>query len=94
MTQGKSRGCKNCNRKYHTSICDQGKSTLDQFHNQRVEKSMSALMNHARRLHPTVLAKIGEEEVCVMFDLRARSSYLCTDVIFKLKLKPVRKEQR
>ena len=95
VTQCKSRGCKNCNRKHHISICDQGKSTaLDQYHNQRVEKSMSALMNHASTLHPTVLVKIGEEEVRLMFDSGAGSSYLCTDVITKLKLKPVRKEQR
>ena len=55
---------------------------------------MSALMNHASTLHPTVLAKIGEEEVHVMFDSGAGSSYLCTDVITKLNLKPARKEQR
>lgn len=55
---------------------------------------MSALMKHASRLHPTGREKIGEEEVRVMFDSGAGSSYLCTDVITKLKLKPVRKEQR
>ena len=54
---------------------------------------MSAVMNHASTLHPTVLAKIGEEEVRVMFDLGAGSSYLCTDVITKRNLKPA-KEQR
>ena len=55
---------------------------------------MSAVMNHASTLHPSVLAKIGEEEVRVMFDSGAGSSYLCTDVITKLNLKPTRKEQR
>ena len=55
---------------------------------------MSALINHESTLHPTVLAKTGEEELRMMFDLGARSSYLCTDVITKLHLKPVRKEQR
>ena len=55
---------------------------------------MSAVMNHASTLHATVLAKIGEEEVRVMFDSDAGSSYLCTDVITKLNLKPARKEQR
>ena len=94
MTQCNSRGCKNCNRKHHTLICDQEKYTLDKFHNPRVEKRMSVLMNHASTLHPTVLAKIGEEEVCVMFDSGTRSSYLCTDVITKLNLKPARKEKR
>lgn len=51
-------------------------------------------MNHASTLHPTVLVKIGKEEVRVMLDSGAGSSYLCTDVITKLKLKPVKKEQR
>ena len=55
---------------------------------------MSALMNHTSTLHPTVLAKIGGEEVHVMFASGTGRSYLCTDVITKLKLKPVRKEQR
>ena len=59
---------------------------------------MNAVMNHASTLHATVLAKIGEEEVRVMFDSDAGSpagsSYLCIDVITKLNLKPARKEQR
>ena len=59
---------------------------------------MSAVMNHTSTLHATVLAKIGEEEVRVMFDSDAGSpagsSYLCIDVITKLNLKPARKEQR
>ena len=55
---------------------------------------MSSLMNHASTLHPTVVAKVGAETVRVMFDSGAGSSYLCADVITKLKLKPARKEQR
>ena len=53
-------------------ILEQEQST--QFQTPRVEKSMNALMNHASTtLHPTVLAKIGEEEVRVMFDSGAGS---------------------
>ena len=37
---------------------------------------MSALMYHASTLHPTVLAKVGEKEVRVIFDSGAASSYL------------------
>ena len=51
-------------------------------------------MNQAGTLHPTVLAKIETETFWVMFDSGAGSSYLCTDVITKLDLKPSRKEQR
>ena len=87
-TQRWSRGCRNCNGKHHTSTCDREKSTLQQFHNARVEKSMSALISHTNTLHPTVLAKLGEETVRVMFDSGAGSSYLCTDIITRLNLKP------
>ena len=55
---------------------------------------MSAVMNHASTLHPTVLAKIGKEDVRVMFDSGAGSSCRCRDVITKLNLKPARIEQR
>lgn len=90
-----SGGCRNCQGKHHTSICDRGpKSTLDSVQQSRVEKSMSSLMNQAGTLHPTLLAKIGTETVRVMLDSGASSSYLCTDVITKLDLKPSRKEQR
>ena len=93
-SQCRSRGCRNCQAKHHTSICDKMKSTVDPLQSSRVEKSMSSLMNHASTVHPTVLAKVGTENVRVMFDSGAGSSYLCTDVITKLNLSPVRKEQR
>lgn len=70
------------------------KSTTGLFQDSRVEKSTSALMSHANTLHPTVLAKVETETVRVMFDSGTGSSYLCTDVITKLNLKPTRKEQR
>ena len=93
-SQCRSRGCKIGQGKHHTSICDRMKSTLDLLQNSRLERTMSSLMNLARTLHPTVLAKIGAETVRVMFDSGAGSSYFCTDVITKLQLKPARKEQR
>ena len=68
-------------------------STTGAFHDSRAEKSMSALMVHASTLHTTVQAKVGPETVHVMFDSGAGSSYLCTDVITKLNLRPTRKEQ-
>ena len=93
-SQCRSRGCRNCDGKHHTSICDRMKSTTGLFQDSRVEKSMSALMGHASTLHPTVQAKVGPETVRVMFDSGAGSSYLCTDVITKLNLTPTRREQR
>ena len=55
---------------------------------------MSSLMTQASTLHPTLLAKVGSETVRVMFDSGAGSSYVCTEVITKLNLRPTRKEQR
>ena len=92
--QCRSRGCRNCDGKHHTSICERMKSTTGQLQDPRVEKSISALMCHASTLHPTVQAKIGTETVRIMFDSGAGSSYLCTDGITKLNLKPTRKENR
>ena len=79
-----SRGCRNCNGKHHTSICDREKSTLQQSHNPRVEKSMSTLISHTSTFHPTILAKLGEETVHMMFDSGTGSSYLCTGVLTRL----------
>ena len=94
-SQCRSRGCKNCQGKHHTSICDKAKtSTVDTLQNYTVEKSMSSLLNQTSTLHPSVLANVGTETVRVMFDSGAGSSYVCADVITKLHLKPVRKEQR
>ena len=83
VTQCRSRGCKNCNRKHHT-YCTPRYATKKNLHLinfriqelTRVDKSMSALMNNASTLHPTVLAKVGEKEVRVMFDSGAGSSYV------------------
>ena len=54
---------------------------------------MSSLITQASTLHPTLLAKVGSETVRVMFDSGAGSSYVCTEVITKLNLRPTRKEQ-
>ena len=93
-SQCRSRGCWNCQAKHHTSICDKARSTVDLLPGSRVEKSMSSLMTQASTLHPTLLAKVGSETVRVMFDSGAGSSYVCTEVITKLNLRPSRKEQR
>ena len=55
---------------------------------------MNSLMTQASTLHLTLLTKVGSETVRVMFDSGAGSSYVCTEVITKLNLRPMRKEQR
>jgi hypothetical protein len=90
----KSRGCKKCQRKHHTSLCEEKDATLDPARSSKAEKGMSSHIEKTTTLHGTVLAKIGTQTVRVMFDTGAGSSYVCTDVIAKQRLKPVRKERR
>ena len=43
---------------------------------------------------PTVVAKVGSLDVRIMIDTGASSSYVCSDIITELSLKPKRREQR
>ena len=94
--QCRSRGCRNCEGTHHTSICDRMKSTTSLFQDSRVQKSISALMNHASTLYPANRAsKSGDRDSSgdVRFGSR-KFSYLSIDNVTKLNLKPTRKEQR
>ena len=61
---------------------------------QPVEKGMSSMMESSSTIHPTFLATVREETVRIMMDTGATRSYVCTDLITKLGIKPVRREQR
>ena len=88
-----SRGCFNCGEKHHTSICNQQpRSTFSQETN--TEKGMSNTIVQTGVLHPSLTATIENEPVRIMIDIGASSSYICTEVITKLNLKPIRREQR
>ncbi|XP_002734893.1 uncharacterized protein LOC100366659 [Saccoglossus kowalevskii] len=90
----RSRGCRNCKGKHHTSICDRAKSTLNVSESAKVEKGLSITTQHTSAIHATVLSKVGTETVRIMFDTGAGSSYVCTDLITQLHLKPIKREQR
>ena len=85
-----SRGCMKCKRKHRTSIClAEHKSTID-----REKEKLGAFSDEARTLHPTVVAMVNGEKVRIMLDSGAGSSYVCTDLLTKLNLKPVRREKK
>ena len=45
-------------------------------------------------MHPTVMAEVNGMKVRVMLDSGAGSSYICTELIRTLQLKPVRREKK
>ena len=55
--------------------------------------SMSGMTDSSSTIHPTLLATV-RETVRIMVETGATSSYVCTDLIRKLGIKPVRREQR
>ena len=61
---------------------------------QPAEKGMSGMTDSSSTIHPTLLATVREETVRIMVETGATSSYVCTDLIRKLGIKPVRREQR
>ncbi len=71
----KSRGCKKCQRKHHTSLCEEKDGTVDPAQSLKAEKGMSSHFEKTTTLHGTVLAKVGTQTVRVMFDTGAGSSY-------------------
>eukprot|EP00794_Sanderia_malayensis_P001891 gene1891-2146_t len=58
------------------------------------EKGMSNTNGETGVLHPSITATIEKEPVRIMIDTGASSSYICTEVITKLNLKPIRREPR
>ena len=90
-----SRGCMKCKRKHHTSMClAEHKSTIGKTSDDREKEKLGAFSDEARTLHPTVVAMVNSEKVRIMLDSGAGSSYVCTDLLTKLNLKPVRREKK
>jgi hypothetical protein len=90
VSKCRSRGCFNCGEKHHTSICQNQISSLG---GDIKEKGFSG-KSGATSTHPSVLAHVGEESVRVVMDTMASNTYICTDLITRLDLKPVRKERK
>ena len=90
-----SRGCMKCKRKHHTSIClAEHKSRIGKTSDDREKEKLGAFSDEARTLHPTVAAMADGEKVRIMLDSGAGSSYVCTDLLTKLNLKPIRREKK
>ena len=75
------------------SICNkQLKSIFSQETN--TDKGMSIIIGQTEAVHPSINATIEKEPVRIMIDTSASSGYISTEVITKLNLKPIRREQR
>ena len=92
-TQCRSRGCNRCGGKHHTSICTEERSTLSGGRGNHKEV-MGAVADGNLTIHPTVVAKIKDKRVRIMLDSGAGSSYICTELLTLLNLKPIRKEKK
>ena len=53
-----SRGCRKCNKKHHTSICQNGNATMDSRLENKTE-TMGTVFNASTTIHPTVVAKVN-----------------------------------
>ena len=87
----RSRSCAQCGQRHHTSLCERQLSTMGE---QASEKSMSAANSGTSTIHATVKGKINGEEVRIMIDTGASSSYICSGIITRHSFKPVRQEIR
>ena len=57
-------------------------------------ETMGTVFNATTTIHPTVIAKVNGKKARITLDTRAGSSYICTNLLAKLKLKPTRKEHK
>ena len=93
-----SRGCRQCGLKHHTSICDTSRYHANQEQQNEdlkfKEKGMRAINTSSTTLHSTVLAKVNGKESRILFDSGSSSSYICTNLISALNLKPLKTERK
>ena len=72
----------------------QQKEAVDEESDSKTDKVLRTAQGYQSAVYPTLHVKIGNEEVRVMIDAGETSSYICSDIVTKLKLTPVRKEKR
>ena len=93
----KSRGCGKCNGRHHTSVCNKMKSTLSPQPNPgssgRSER-FYGVVDTQTTLHATVIAKINGVQARIMLDSGAGSSYISSNLLTELNLKPYKSERR
>ena len=98
----RSRNCTKCGQRHHTSLCEERvPQTVDPNAEQKqsnqkqgTEKNLGGSSSSTKTLHPTTKGKVSGEDVRIMIDTGASSSYVCSDLITRLSLKPKRREQR
>ena len=101
-----SRGCRVCKSKHHTSLCDRTVSTLspqqasknkdedsDDKSKSKKEQGKTEI-EASTRLHAMTIAQINGLNVRIMIDNGSSSSYICTDLITHLGLKPKKTENK
>ena len=57
-----------------------------------MEESISTAWFESSTMHETVKARVGSHAVRIIIDTRASSSYVCSDLVTKLSIKPRLKE--
>ena len=92
----RSRPCKNCGQRHHTSLCERRISTVPEQGSvpTSTEKNLSASTWSTSTLHATVRAMVNGQEARIMIDTGAGSSYVCSDLITRLGISPIRQETR
>ena len=93
--QCKSRSCGKCSGRHHTSLCNKMVSTLPNTVNEpgSTDRFLGAL-GVSTTVHATIVAKVNGVPARLMVDTGAGSSYICTDLLTKLNLKPSKTERR
>ncbi|XP_074629800.1 uncharacterized protein LOC141887949 [Acropora palmata] len=82
----RSRGCHNCQRKHHTSICDQ-------TNNANVGRFLTAQdKGSGKVIYPVVVVEVNGIKCRALLDTGAGSSYASSAILDHLRIRPLREE--
>ena len=95
------RGCYNCGKPHHTSICKESKSTLrkeeppkNDAKKATPEKTFGATTARGSTIHPSAVCTIDGIDARIAIDTMSSLNYICTELVKKLKLRPKRREKQ
>ena len=89
----RSRGCRKCDQRHHTSLYDSHTANGEESKSQQSEMGKRAI-DTSTTLHATITSKVNGVPACIMIDSGASSSYICIQLITQLHLKSVSMETR